>query len=143
MSEEKTSTNNIYVDTNVLIGSFIGKSADVNCLKVLYSMKWKNLFVSALSISQFVSTLQRKNNGEKIKEAVRDFLEHFTVIGFAKEEISKALKKDSEDLEDSFQYIMCLKSKSYYVITNNIKDYKGYLNIQVYKPSNVFVLRKK
>ncbi|GHT69080.1 hypothetical protein AGMMS50239_35280 [Bacteroidia bacterium] len=71
MSEEKTSTNNIYIDTNVLIGSFIGKPADVNCLKVLYSMKWKNF------------------------------------------------------------------------ITNNIKDFKGYLNIQAYKPSNVFVLRKK
>jgi hypothetical protein len=30
---DKTSANNIFVDTNVLIGSFIGKQADVECLQ--------------------------------------------------------------------------------------------------------------
>jgi len=140
---DKTSANNIFVDTNVLIGSFIGKQADVECLRVLYGMKWKKLFVSALSISQFVSTLQRKNNGEQIKAAVRDILAHFVVVGFAKDEITKALSKTGADLEDNFQYVMCLKSKCYYVITNNIKDFKDYLNVQAYKPSKVYVLRKK
>ena len=42
--------NHIFVDTNVLNGFYLNRTADVECLRYLYSLKGKRLFISSLSI---------------------------------------------------------------------------------------------
>ena len=53
----KLSRNNIFVDTNVLNGFYLNRETDVRCLKYLFSLKGKKLFISSLSIGQTMKGL--------------------------------------------------------------------------------------
>jgi hypothetical protein len=56
--------NHIFVDTNVLIGWWVGNKDDVNCIKYLFSLRGKRLYTSALSIAQLESI------GELMKDGI-------------------------------------------------------------------------
>lgn len=129
-------SNNIFVDTNVLIGACIGRQDDVNCLQYLFSFKGKRLFVSSLSIAQFVSVMQKSMKDKLIRDKVRYWLKKFSVISFSKEDIANSLSIENSDIEDNIQYVIGCKLKCYYFVTNNIKDY-GFINIRALKPTAV------
>jgi hypothetical protein len=44
-----TNKNNIFIDTNVLIGAWSGKKSDRNCLDYLFSLTGKRLFISSFT----------------------------------------------------------------------------------------------
>lgn len=74
--------NHIFVDTNILIGAYADKEADKQCLQYLYSLKGKKLFLSALSVSQFVSVMQKKFDNARIREWVKYILLKFNIVSF-------------------------------------------------------------
>lgn len=126
--------NNIFIDTNILIGAY---SDDKNfdkekrCWKYLSSIKGKNVYVSSLSIAQFVSIFQHKKNNDKIKKDVKNILAKVDIIEFTKEDIEKSLKLKQHDLEDNIQYVLAEKLKCKIFVTQNKKDYSSYLNTTV------------
>jgi len=48
----KNNPNNVFIDTNVLIGAYCENDTDKRCLQYLYSLKGKRLFISSLSFAQ-------------------------------------------------------------------------------------------
>lgn len=132
--------DNIFVDTNVLIGAFAGFEKDAKCLDYLFSSKIqkkkKRLYVSSLSIAQFVATFQRKKvPDEQIRKHVKYYQTKFNVIEFTEKDIDEALKFKIVDMEDSIQFMLGMKVKCLYYVTNNVKDYKDIDNIILVKPS--------
>ena len=132
--------DNIFVDTNVLIGAFVGFEKDKKCLDYLFSSriqkKKKRLYISSLSIAQFVATFQHKKvDDDKIRKHVKYLQSKFNVIEFTEKDIDEALKFKIIDMEDAIQFILGTKLKCLYFITNNIKDYKNLINIIPVKPS--------
>lgn len=132
--------DNIFVDTNVLIGYFAGLEKDKKCLDYLFSTKIqkkkKRLYISSLSIAQFVATFQRRKvSDEKIRKQIKYYQTKFNVIEFTEKDVDEALKFDIIDMEDAIQFILGKKVKCLYYITNNIKDYKDIDNIILVKPS--------
>ena len=48
-----------------------------------------------------------------------------------------SLAETGADIEDNMQYIVSKKMKCYTFVTNNVKDYRVFGDIQVLKPENV------
>lgn len=130
-------SNRIFVDTNVIVGAWSGRQNDEKCLHYLYSLKGKKLFLSSLSIAQFVSIFQKKRTNDEIKAQVKYLLTKFNVIGFSEKDIEKSLTVDASDLEDNIQYIICQKMGCFHFVTNNIKDYSGYLLLNIVPPKRI------
>ncbi len=133
--------NHIFIDTNILIGACVGKQDDMLCLRYLYSLTGKKLYVSSLSISQFVSVMQKKMDNDVIRDKVKYWLKKFNIISFQKEDIEKSLMFENTDIEDNIQYVIGCKLNCYYFITNNKKDYK-FLNIESLKPKEVRLIKR-
>lgn len=134
--------NNIFIDTNILIGAYANdKNFDIEkrCWKYLSTIKGKNVYVSSLSIAQFVSVFQHRKDNNSIKKDVKNILAKVDVIDFTKQDIEKSLKLTQHDLEDNIQYVLAEKLKCSFFVTQNIKDYSEYLYINVI-PANKYKL---
>ena len=132
--------NHIFVDTNVLVGGYSGKSSfqkDADCLHYLFSLKGKKLYISTLSVAQLISMFQKKMKNDEIVRIVRDLQHRFNVIDFAARDIDAALVETGGDIEDNVQYVLARKQKCSIIITNNFKDYRLFYNISVVKPDDV------
>ena len=137
----KLTKNHIFVDTNVLNGFYLNIAPDVECLKYLYSMQGKRLFVSSLSIGQFVAFFQKRMTNDKIKEIVRYLSTKFTIVEFGEHDVQKSLLFPYSDIEDTIQYVIGTKIKCYYFVTND-KGFSTFLNIKAVKPAQVRSIKK-
>ena len=99
-------SNRIFVDTNVIIGAWAGNADDDRCLKYLFSLKGKRLYISTLSIAQFVSVYQKKRTNEEIRKQVKYLLSKFNLVGFAEKDVEVAIDEASHDIEDNIQYVL-------------------------------------
>lgn len=133
--------NHIFIDTNILVGAYSGKESDRQCLQYLFSLTGKKLFVSALSVSQFVSVMQKKYDNQQIREWVKYFLLKFNIVSFQREDIEKSLLYENTDMEDNIQYVLGQKTKCFYFVTNNTRDYK-FINIAALKPLEVRAIKR-
>ena len=133
--------NHIFVDTNVLNGFYLEKTTDVECLKYLFSLKGKQLFISSLSIGQLVAFFHKKFTNDKMKEIVRYLFTKFTIIEFNEQDIQKSLLYDYSDMEDTIQYVIGTKMKCFHFITND-KHFNTFRNINVLKPSEIRKIKK-
>ena len=137
----KLNANYIFIDTNVLNGVYLNKVADVECLKYLFSLKGKKLFISSLSIGQLVAFFHKKFTNDKMKDIIRYFFTKFTVIEFTEQDIQKSLLYDYSDLEDTIQYVIGTKMKCFYFITND-KHFTTFRNIKALKSVEIRSIKK-
>lgn len=96
--------NHIFVDTNVLVGGYSGDAKfqkDDDCLRYLFSLTGKRLYISSLSVAQLISVYQKKKSNEEITQVVRDLQYHFNIIDFTAKDIDAALKETGADIEDN------------------------------------------
>jgi len=133
----KSNKNHIFLDTNVLIGAYLGKELDKKCLQYLFSLTGKKLYISTLSIAQLVSVFQKKQTNQQIKKIVENLMTKFTLIGFSDKDVAFSLNFEDTDMEDNIQYVISRKFNCFYFITNNRKDYVNFFNIEVLKPNEV------
>lgn len=132
----KSNQNHIFIDTNIIIGAYLSDKKyekERRCWNYLTSLIGKKIYISSLSVAQFVSTLQHhKINRELIRDYVKNILAKVNIIDFTKDDITKSLLIKENDLEDNIQYILANKLKCGLFFTQNTKDYNSYLNIAVY-----------
>lgn len=134
--------NHIFVDTNVLIGAYSNRENDKRCLRYLFSLRGKHLYTSALSIAQLVSVFQKNKSNSDIKIIVRDLLSKFTIIGFLSNDIEQSLLLEYTDMEDNIQYVISRKFHCLYFITNNARDYRKFVNINILKPIQIRTIQQ-
>lgn len=132
----KSNRNHIFIDTNIIIGAYLNDKKYENekrCWDYLTSLVGKKVFVSSLSIAQFVSTFQhRKTNKKLIKHHVQNIIAKVNIIDFTKDDIDKSLLMNEDDMEDNIQYVLAYKLKCGIFFTQNTKDYNSYISIAVY-----------
>ena len=132
--------NHIFVDTNVLVGGYSGDAKfqkDDDCLRYLFSLTGKRLYISSLSVAQLISVYQKKKSNEEITQVVRDLQHRFNIIDFTAKDIDAALKETGADIEDNVQFVLAKKQKCYIVVTNNYKDYRFLQGIEVLRPTKI------
>ncbi len=146
--------NHIFVDTNVLVGGYSGDAKfqkDDDCLRYLFSLTGKRLYISSLSVAQLISVYSEgrsprdyqvsrgghQKSNEEITAVVRDLQHRFNIIDFTAKDIDAALKETGADIEDNVQFVLAKKQKCYIVVTNNYKDYRFLQGIEVLRPAKV------
>ena len=132
--------NHIFVDTNVLVGGYSGDvkyQKDDDCLRYLFSLTGKRLYISSLSVAQLISVYQKKKSNEEITHVVRDLQHRFNIIDFTAKDIDAALKETGADIGDNVQFVLAKKQKCYIVVTNNYKDYRFLQGIEVLRPAKI------
>ena len=132
--KKNTDVGNIFVDTNIIVGAFAGLKKDQDCLDYLFSstIDRKRLFLSSLSIAQFVATFQRRKIDDKeIRKHVKYLLAKFNIINFTENDINESLDFKDGDMEDAIQFVLGKKMRCFYYVTNNTKDYNKIKNIKV------------
>ena len=137
--------NHIFVDTNVIVGAYCGDGkhqVDEDCLRYLFSLNGKRLFISALSIAQLVSIFQKKHSNEEIVNIVRQLQHRFSIISFTNNDIDDALVETGADIEDNVQYVLAKKQKCRILVTNNIKDYRLLMGVEAIKPSKIRIISR-
>lgn len=137
--------NHVFVDTNVIIGAFCGDGkhqTDEDCLRYLFSLNGKRLFISSLSVAQLISLFQKKRTNEEIVRIVRQLQHRFTIIGFTSNDIDEALVETGADIEDNMQYVIAKKQKCCIVVTNNVKDYRLLMGVEAIKPSQIRIISR-
>lgn len=121
--------NNIYIDTNILIGCYNDNELDKLAINYLFSLKGKRLYVSSLSIAQLASVFQKIKTNEEIKKIIRSIIAKVNIVQFTEVDITTALGYENKDIEDNIQYVLSQKVKCLWFVTNNIKDYRAYSTI--------------
>ena len=132
--------NHIFVDTNVLVGGYSGDAKfqkDDECLRYLFSLTGKRLYISSLSVAQLISVYQKKKSNAEITAVVRDLQHRFNIIDFTAKDFDAALKETGADIEDNVQFVLAKKQKCHIVVTNNYKDYRFLQGIEVLRPAKV------
>ena len=129
--------NHIFIDTNVFIGAIVGLEQDIKCLKYIYSLKGKRIYTSSLAIAQIVAKFQKKYTREMLVAEIKRITTKCNIISFSASDIDSAMKIEQQDMEDNIQYIISSKLKCFHFVTNNIKDYKDFNNINAIKPSKI------
>ena len=125
---------NIFVDTNILIGAYSENKTfqeEKKCWKYLTNLEGRNIFVSSLSIAQFIALFQkRKYPDTVIRRNVRNILTKANVISFSKSDIETSLLNTYKDMEDSIQLTLAKKMKCAVIVTQNKKDY-NFMDIDI------------
>ncbi len=135
----------VFVDTNLLVNDYLFRSegleksrAAFDALNFLRAKPRSTLYVASFSLVQLVSTLSRqKVKDAKIREELQFVLERYQLVDFTKAEIVRGLNLAGRDVEDAFQYAVSQKMRCRYILTNNVKDFKGFTDIIIAKPEKV------
>lgn len=132
----KSNENHIFIDTNIIVGAFSeGKefADERRCWNYLTSLVGKKLYISSLSVAQFISIFQHhKINRNLLRKYVNNILTKTNIIDFTKGDIETSLKMKESDLEDNIQYVLAKKLKCGVFFTQNKKHYKDYMYTDVY-----------
>lgn len=132
----KSNQNHIFIDTNIIVGAYSNDKKyedERRCWNYLTSLIGKKIYVSSLSIAQFVSIFQHhKINKNQIKDYVGNILAKVDIIDFTKDDINRSMLMEEDDMEDNIQYVIANKLKCGVFFTQNTKDYNSYLSIAVY-----------
>jgi len=138
----------VYIDTNVLRNFFTGQTADVECLRFIFSIRRKEkLFTSTLAVAQALSGLQKSNRNrkgftkEKIIEISKYISQKISLIDFSESDFYKGIALGSEDVEDNIHYFLSQKKNCNLIITNDTKGFSNFYNIIVLKPTQLSYLR--
>lgn len=126
--------DNIFVDTNIIVGAFLRLEKDKRCLDYLFSpaINRRRLFLSSLTIAQFVAMFQRRKiDDNEIRKYVKYILSKFNIISFAEKDINESLEFKHGDIEDAMQFVIGKNVRCFYYVTNNTKDYNKIKNIKV------------
>ena len=135
-------TNYVFIDTNVLINDFFyrynernqSKSASI-AVQFLRAKPKVNLYVASFSLVQLISTLDRaKVPHSQITKEISRLLGRFKLIDLTAKDFESISKTTISDIEDALQYTLCRKPRCFYIITDNVKDFRGLLNIVAIRP---------
>ena len=135
----------VFLDTNVLINDFFyrkrqkesGKLAHL-AVQFLKSKPKVTLHVASFSLVQLISTLDRsKVTPIEIADEISRILSRFKLVDLSAKDFTDALKITHKDTEDALQYTLCRKVRCFYLVTDNIKDFKDFRLIAPIKPKAV------
>ena len=139
----------IYVDTNVLINYCTGQAKDTDTLNYIFKHRRKEvLFTSSLAIVQTIANLQTKKktrnafSAEETIDALDKIFSKFTILNLTADDIKSGYKLPSKDIEDNIHYILCRKGKCNAILTNNVKDFSAFNEVEILKPDRHLISLK-
>jgi predicted nucleic acid-binding protein len=137
----------IYIDTNVLWNYSRGQSAEIACLKLLFSERNRHpLFTSTFAIGQTMAGIQKsksKKNGFSKEDTIKKgkyLISKINVLDFSLQDITNGFLHAGCDVEDNIHFAISEKVNCNVVITNDIAGYSE-LGIEVVTPKDLAYMK--
>ncbi len=120
--------NKVFVDSDVIIDLLCKREphyAFSSQIFVLSDTNKIDLYTTSLVFSNVYYILRKALGIEKAKESLRKLRLLVHVIPVEEKVVDQALNSNFSDFEDALQYFSALKYNLEFLITRNIRDYKG------------------
>lgn len=115
----------IFIDTNIFLDLILKRPNYQEALIILNSVE-KGIFEGAiLDITMLNIDYIAKKQVQDVKSFLNIVNSLFQVIGLDNHTIKEALEMSQNDLEDTLQYLACIKSKCSLIITNDTNFHKN------------------
>ena len=118
----------VFIDTNVILDVLCNRRDFVaDSLKIFQYCEAARItgYISALSVSNIVYIMRKELDREKIRQILSVLTTVFSVADLRETDLIKAADMDFSDYEDAVQSICASRLKADYIITRNIRDFKG------------------
>lgn len=119
----------LFIDTNILIDLLSRRDPYFEEAAELFSLadkKQVELSVSSLTIANTSYILLRQMDADKMKSVLRKLRLILRILPVDDKIIGLALNDDTfTDFEDALQYFTAIENAQEWIITRNLKDFKG------------------
>lgn len=82
-------------------------------------------YVSSLTVANLIYVMRKELNPEKIEEVLRQLKLIFQLTDLNVSDITEAARMKWSDFEDAVQSTIAKRIHADYIITRNVKDFKG------------------
>jgi len=117
------------IDTNIVIDVISKRDGYEDSLEIFKRCELRLIqgYISTITINDAMYILRKHVTKEGVRVAVQTLLLIVDVADIIKSDIISAFSSEMADFEDALQASCAKRIKADYIITKNIKDYKGSL----------------
>ena len=126
----------VFLDTNVIMDTILSWRPSSEASSKIVNRAFINEFrisVSALSLADVVYSCRKHCARENILSRIDYFQKQWRILELSSFNVYEALHSNCPDFEDALQ-ISIAESDCDVIVTNNIKDFKGYTALEVCTP---------
>lgn len=109
----------IFVDTNIFLDLILKRENFHDALLIFNAIEKKLFEGIVLDISLLNIDYVAKKQVKSVKAFISQINDNFQVVGITNNLVTKALKIDNDDMEDTLQYLSASKENCHCLITND------------------------
>jgi predicted nucleic acid-binding protein len=117
----------LFIDSDIILDLLIKRNEYDSSAKLftLIDKKLFSGFTSPIVIANVHYIMTKYSGKEKSIQNLKLIRKLLNIVCIDEEIIDEALNENASDFEDSIQYIASFKNEIDFIITRNVKDYKG------------------
>ena len=119
----------VMIDTNVVLDSIGSRAPFDKAAQEIFLLAARKKITAAITASTasdiYYLMKKRLQSGEQAAEALKKVFAIFDVVSVDRSDCMKAFDTGMSDYEDSLLAVCASRSKANYIVTRNIKDFKG------------------
>jgi predicted nucleic acid-binding protein len=118
----------LLIDTNVILDMIFKRAGFEDVVKLLRKIKENKheSFITASSVTDLFYIIRKETHSvEKTYEYMKFIFKLVDILGVTSTDINEALENKWKDFEDCVQFVVAKNSEINYIVTSNIRDYKG------------------
>lgn len=126
----------VFLDTNVLLDTLLpGRSLREvsNTILTLGNIDPLRFCVSTLTLANLAYSARKMYSKQEVRELLNNFIHRWRILELSAFNFYEAVSSRSPDFEDALQ-ISIAESDCDVIVTNNVKDFKGYTALEVLTP---------
>ncbi len=119
---------NLLIDTNVIIDLALDRRPFSNeAAQLLDALETRQAqgFIAWHSISNFYYLVKPEKGSQRTINFIEDLIGFIEVAPTTTDDMTYALKSDLKDFEDSMQIAAALACRADFLVTRNVKDFRG------------------
>ena len=127
------------IDTNILMDVLSNRKDYVDDSSKIWKLCETGViegYVSALSFADMVYILRKELNHESIEKVLNSLRLIFVFTELNDKDLLNAVMLHWDDFEDAIQAVTALRIKADYIITRNVKDYRG-SKVSAFTPAEI------
>jgi predicted nucleic acid-binding protein len=139
-------TTRVFLDANVLINDALFRhrqekrgASSAAAIRYLRSNPTAQLYVASMSVVQVVATLSKRARFTpvEIDAEVKRILAQYRIVDLTEKDLQTAQTVAGGDWEDAVQYALSQKMRCFYIVTENVKDFRSFANVTVVHPNRI------
>lgn len=121
----------VFVDTNIFI-DFIENRENADYSQEIFNIAAKGgirLCASLLTFANMAYIIKKKRTQEEVFLILDNFEQRVEVLSMNQQQLRRAIAQPCRDFEDMLQYQCAVAGDCSVIVTNNLRDFKGFCKL--------------